>query len=248
MMWWFLLWLVLAWSFGYPWLSVLVLQFPKRSLVLSWLSRYPGFSVVSFSGLECHWSLMFFFVAVCFVFLAFLLVAWFLLVFLSVSSNCKQNENVYMPRICRGSCLLRRRSKCSYWNCKFQRSTFGKERGQRGGCCWWEPLPRPLISPRSNYQLVRSKFSNTRRLIGKFFFILFLQKLIQRGLAFIWQEKLESPLIKVTLRMTFLSRQSSCVVIVPSQLANHAWLRITVPTYWVCTFELFTQLQNQFLP
>ena len=46
--------------------------------------------------------------------------------------------------------------------------------------------------------------------------------------------------------MTFLSRQSSCVVIVPSQLANHAWLRIAVPTYWVCTFELFTQLQINF--
>ena len=46
--------------------------------------------------------------------------------------------------------------------------------------------------------------------------------------------------------MTFLSRQSSYVVFAPSQLANHAWLRITVPTYWVCTLELFTQLQNQF--
>ena len=96
----------------------------------------------------------------------FLLVAWFLLVFLSVSSNCKQNENVYMPSVRRGSCLLRRRNKCSYWNCKFQRSSCGKERGQRGGCCWLEPLPRPLISPKSNHQLVRSKFSNTRRLIG----------------------------------------------------------------------------------
>ena len=52
--------------------------------------------------------------------------------------------------------------------------------------------------------------------------ILFLHKLIQRGLASIQQGKLESPLMKVTLRMTFLSRQSSCVVIVPSQLANHA--------------------------
>ena len=78
--------------------------------------------------------------------------------------------------------------------------------------------------------------------------ISFLLKLLQRWLTPIWQGKLESPLMKVTLRMTFLSRQSSCVVIVPSQLANHAWLRITVPTYWVCTFELFTQLQNQFLP
>ena len=52
--------------------------------------------------------------------------------------------------------------------------------------------------------------------------ISFLLKLLQRGLASIYQGKLESPLIKVTLRMTFLSRQSSCVVIVPSQLANHA--------------------------
>ena len=78
--------------------------------------------------------------------------------------------------------------------------------------------------------------------------ISFLLKLLQRGLASIYQGKLESPLIKVTLRMTFLSRQSSCVVIVPSQLANHAWLRIIVPTYWVCTLGLFTQLKNQFLP
>ena len=78
--------------------------------------------------------------------------------------------------------------------------------------------------------------------------ISFLLKLSQRGLTPIWQGKLKSALMKVTLRMTFLSRQSSCVVIVPSQLANHAWLRITVPTYWVCTFELFTQLQNQFIP
>ena len=52
--------------------------------------------------------------------------------------------------------------------------------------------------------------------------ISFLLKLLQRGLASIYQGKLESPLIKVTLWMTFLSRQSSCVVIVPSQLANHA--------------------------
>ena len=50
--------------------------------------------------------------------------------------------------------------------------------------------------------------------------ISFLLKLLQRGLASIYQEK--SLLITVTLRMTFLSRQSSCVVIVPSQLANHA--------------------------
>ena len=49
-----------------------------------------------------------------------------------------------------------------------------------------------------------------------------LLKLLQWGLASIYQGKLESPLIKVSLRMTFLSRQSSCVVIVPSQLANHA--------------------------
>ena len=76
----------------------------------------------------------------------------------------------------------------------------------------------------------------------------FLLKLLQWGLASIYQGKLESPLIKVTLRMTFLSRQSSCVVIVPSQLANHAWLRIIVPTYWVSTLGLSTQLQNQFLP
>ena len=50
----------------------------------------------------------------------------------------------------------------------------------------------------------------------------FLLKLLQWGLKSIYQGKLESPLIKVSLRMTFLSRQSSCVVIVPSQLANHA--------------------------
>ena len=52
--------------------------------------------------------------------------------------------------------------------------------------------------------------------------ITFLLKLLQWGIASIYQGKLESPLIKVTLRMTFLSRQSFCVVIVPSQLANHA--------------------------
>ena len=50
----------------------------------------------------------------------------------------------------------------------------------------------------------------------------FLLKLLQWGLASIYQGKLESPLIKVTLWMTFLSRQSSCVVIAPSQLANRA--------------------------
>ena len=49
-----------------------------------------------------------------------------------------------------------------------------------------------------------------------------LLKLLQWGLASIYQGKLESLLIKVSLRITFLSRQSSCVVIVPSQLANHA--------------------------
>ena len=76
----------------------------------------------------------------------------------------------------------------------------------------------------------------------------FLLKLLQWGLASIYQGKLESPLIYVTLRMTFLSRQSFCVVIVPSQLANHAWLRIIVLTYWVSTLGLSTQLQNQFLP
>ena len=74
-------------------------------------------------------------------------------------------------------------------------------------------------------QFILSYFFNmrilyTRRLIGWFFYIPFLHKLIQRGLAFISYGKLESSLIKVTLRMTFLSRQSSCVVIVPSQLAN----------------------------
>ena len=67
----------------------------------------------------------------------------------------------------------------------------------------------------------------------------FLLKLLQWGLASIYQ---------VTLWMTFLSRQSSCVVIVPSKIANHAWLRIIVPTYWVSTLGLSTQLQNQFLP
>ena len=91
---------------------------------------------------------------------------------------------------------------------------------------------------------VRSKFSNTRCWFGWFLFNFFSSQVVTS----IYQGKLESPLIKVTLRMTFLSRQSSCVVIVPSQLANHAWLRIIVPTYWVCTLGLFTQLQNQFLP
>ena len=97
-------------------------------------------------------------------------------------------------------------------------------------------------------EYVWSKFSNTRCCLVDSSLISFLLKLLQRWLTPIIQGKLESPLIKVTLLMTFLSRQSSCVVIVPSQLANHAWLRIIVPTYWVSTLGLSTQLQNQFLP
>ena len=72
----------------------------------------------------------------------------------------------------------------------------------------------------------------------------FLLKLLQWGLKSIYQGKLESPLIKVSLRMTFLSRQSSCVVIVPSQLANHAWLRIIVSTYWVSTLKHTTPIRE----
>ena len=96
---------------------------------------------------------------------------------------------------------------------------------------------------------VRSKFSKTRCWFGWFLFNFFSSQVVTTGTSFNISGKTpKSPLIKVTLRMTFLSRQSSCVVIVPSQLANHAWLRIIVPTYWVCTLGLFTQLQNQFLP
>ena len=177
----------------------------------------------------------------CFDFLAFLLVAWFLLVFLwvlsnvhSVFSNGKQNENVYMPRARRGSCPLKR----SYWNCKFKEALVGRSAGSE------EVVDKPEVL----HQLVRSKFCNTRCWFGWFFFNFFSSQVDTTGTSFNIQGKLESPLIKVTLRMTFLSRQSSCVVIVPSQLANHAWLRIIVPTYWVCTLGLFTQLQNQFLP
>ena len=94
-------------TFPLSWHFCCFLQWPRMSLVLNVL----------------------FLLLFCFVFLAFLLVAWFLLVFLSVSSNFKQKESVYMPRVRRGSCLLRRRSKCLYWNCKFQRSSCGKERG-----------------------------------------------------------------------------------------------------------------------
>ena len=81
------------------------------------------------------------------------------------------------------------------------------------------------IEIRVNYSImynVRIDFSNTPLWLVDPSLFASLLKLLQWGLASIYQGKLESPLIKVTLRMTFLSRQSSCVVIVPSQLANHA--------------------------
>ena len=45
-----------------------------------------------------------------------------------------------------------------------------------------------------------------------------------------------------------INRQSSCIVIVPSQPGNHVRLRVTVSAYSVCAFELFAQLQNHLLP
>ena len=39
--------------------------------------------------------------------------------------------------------------------------------------------------------------------------------------------------------MTLLSCQSSCIVIVPSQPANHVRLRMSVPACYVCAFIFY---------
>ena len=81
------------------------------------------------------------------------------------------------------------------------------------------------------HQLVRSKFSNTRCLFGWFFFNLFSSQVVTTGTNSYLMRKARITVYKVTLQVKLLSCQSSCIVIVPSQPANHVRLRMTVPAY-----------------
>ena len=117
------------------------------------------------------------------------------------------------------------------------------------GCIWiFVPAIPQQLKCKLQISVVRSKFSNTRFLSRWFFFNLFSSQVVTTGTNSYLMRKVRVTVYKVPLQMTLLSCQSSCIVIVPSQPANHVRLRMTVPAYQVCAFELFAQLQNHFLP